>query len=178
MRNSKLQIFVFVLGVILGPWAQAARVSVGDAAPVFQLKTHENKDFDLKSRAGQWTVLYFYPKANTPGCTKEACAFRDNIEKIRSQGADVVGISTDTVEKQAAFHKEHRLNFVLLADVDAAVTKLYGAKMPLLDISRRWTFVIDPDLKIRGIEKDVDPVKDAERVATQIQELKKRGSNR
>src|SRR5689334_5718952 len=126
-------------------------LKVGDAAPLFTVKTHEGKDFDLKSRAGQWTVLYFYPKAGTPGCTKQACAFRDNIEKIRKEGADVFGISGDSVEAQLAFHKEHHLNFILLADSDSAVSKMYGSKMPLLSMSKRWTFIIDPDLKIREI---------------------------
>lgn len=172
MTNALLRSFLFVFAIV-GSGAWAAAPQLGDSAPAFQVKTHEGKAFDLKSRAGQWTVLYFYPKASTPGCTKEACAFRDNIWQIRKQGAEVFGISTDAVEAQAAFHNEHRLNFTLLADADAKVTELYGAKMPLVNMSRRWTFVIDPDLKIRGIEKDVDPVKDAERVALQIQELKK-----
>ncbi|MBC7371215.1 MAG: peroxiredoxin, partial [Bdellovibrionaceae bacterium] len=78
-----------------------AELKVNEAAPVFTAKTQENKDFDLNSRKGKWTVLYFYPKAGTPGCTKQACAFRDNIKKIRAQGADVVGISADTVAEQA-----------------------------------------------------------------------------
>jgi peroxiredoxin Q/BCP len=147
-------------------------LKVGDAAPLFKVKTHERKDFDLKSRAGQWTVLYFYPKAGTPGCTKQACAFRDNIEKIRKEGADVYGISADTVSDQLAFHKEHHLNFVLLADPDSVVSKMYGSKMALLSMSKRWTFIIDADLKIREIAKDVDPVVDADRVAKQIAKMK------
>lgn len=151
----------------------AGEVKLGESAPMFSAKTHEGKDFNLASRKGQWTVLYFYPKADTPGCTKQACTLRDNIEKIRAQGADVFGVSADTVQSQAAFHSKHRLNFVLLADPDDKVIEMYGAKMPLLKMSKRWTFIIDPELKVRKIIKDVDPVKDSQETANQIAELKK-----
>ena len=150
----------------------AASPKVGDMAPTFVAKTHEGKDFDLQSRLGQWTVLYFYPKAHTPGCTKQACAFRDNLDKIKSQGADVIGISADTVEEQAKFHKDQNLNFTLLADPDDVVIKMYGAKMPIVKMSKRWTFIVDPELKIRALMKDVDPVVDSEKIAGQILTLK------
>lgn len=163
--------FALSLALLLSPLAHAADLKVGDAAPVFSAKTQEGKDFNLADRKGQWTVLYFYPKAGTPGCTKQACAFRDNIEKIRSQGADVFGISADSVEAQAAFHKEHHLTFTLLADPEDKVVNMYGSKMPVLKMSKRWTFIIDPSLKIRSLAKDVDPVLDSERVAKEIAEL-------
>jgi peroxiredoxin Q/BCP len=166
--------FVTALGVTFAADAAqaSAELKVGDSAPVFQSKTQENKDFDLSSRQGQWTVLYFYPKAETPGCTKEACAFRDNIEKIRKQGADVFGISADSVQDQAKFHQHHHLNFTLLADPNDKVIHLYGTKMPVVSYSKRWTFILDPALKIRVIEKDVDPLLDADKVASQIAQLK------
>lgn len=126
----------------------------------------------MADRKGQWTVLYFYPKSETPGCTTQACAFRDSINVIRSEKADIFGISADTVTDQAAFRKNHNLNFTLLADPDSKVIHLYGSKMTGMNMSKRWTFIIDPDLKIRNIEKDVDPAKDAQRVAQQIHELK------
>ena len=150
----------------------AEDLKLNDTAPTFSAQAQDNTTFDLASRKGKWTVLYFYPKAGTPGCTKQACAFRDSINKIRDQGADVFGISADTVEAQAGFHKEHHLNFNLLADPDAKVIKLYGAKMMLLNMSNRWTFILDPDLKIKNILKDVDPVLDADRVAKEISNLK------
>lgn len=152
--------------------AHAAELKVNDPAPLFVAKTHEGKDFDLKSRKGQWTVLYFYPKAGTPGCTKQACAFRDNIEKIRAQGADVVGISADTVEEQASFHKTHHLTFNLIADPEDHVIDLYGTKMADKKLAKRWTYIVDPELKIRVIAKDVDPVIDSEKIADQIAKLK------
>lgn len=151
----------------------AAELKVSDSAPLFKAKTHDAKDFDLLSRKGAWTVLYFYPKADTPGCTKQACAFRDNIKKIRDQGAEVYGVSADSVQDQAAFHKKHSLNFPLIADEKGKVVELYGTKMPIMKMSKRWTFIIDPELKVRAIEKDVDPAFDSQRVANQIAELKK-----
>lgn len=159
-------------GFLMLESVHAAELKVNDPAPLFVAKTHEGKDFDLKSRKGQWTVLYFYPKAGTPGCTKQACAFRDNIEKIRAQGADVYGISADTVAEQAEFHKTHHLNFNLLADPEDHVINLYGTKMAAMKMSKRWTFIVDPDLKIRSIQKDVDPVVDSEKVANEISQLK------
>lgn len=154
---------------MFGLFGNAADLKVGDAAPLFKTKTHDGKDFDLSERKGSWTVLYFYPKAETPGCTKQACAFRDHIEKIRKLGGDVFGISTDTVDAQGKFHENHKLNFVLLADADASVTGKYGSKMPVLKVAKRWTYIVDPELKIRAIDKDVDPVMDALNVAKTIE---------
>src|SRR4051794_39757977 len=92
----------------------AKALDVGDLAPKFSAKTQAGEEFTLASRAGKWTVLYFYPKSETPGCTKQACTFRDKIQKIRDEGADVYGVSADTVDAQAAFHKHHNLNFTLI----------------------------------------------------------------
>lgn len=152
----------------------SSELKVGDAAKPFKLFTQEGKEFDLNSRKGSWTVLYFFPKAETPGCTKQACSFRDNIKKIRALNAEVYGISTNSVKDQADFAKAHALNFILLADDKAKVANEYGSKMPVLSMSKRWTFIIDPDLIIRDISKDVDPITDAQRVATRISELKKK----
>ncbi|HVK61397.1 MAG TPA: peroxiredoxin [Bdellovibrionales bacterium] len=156
----------------------ASALESGNKAPLFKIKTHEGKNFDLSDRKGTWTVLYFYPKAETPGCTKQACAFRDSIKRIRDLGADVFGISTDTVEAQAAFHKNHHLNFTLLADADKKVVEAYETKMPVVGIAKRQTFIIGPDLTIRHIEKDVDPVKDAGYVADVLTSLQRQDSDK
>ena len=149
----------------------AATAELGSVAPNFKLKNQKGQEFDLAARKGQWTVLYFYPKSETPGCTKQACAFRDRISKIRKMGAEVYGISINSVEDQKKFHKHHHLNFDLLADAEETVTNLYGAKMPDRAMANRWTFLLDPELKIRAIDKNVDPVQDPERVATKLKEL-------
>ena len=170
--KSLMATFLLVFSFMITENVFANDVKLNEPAPTFKVKNQVGKDFDLSSRKGQWTVLYFYPKAGTPGCTKQACAFRDSIKKIRDLGAEVYGISTDTVEDQAKFHKEHHLNFDLLADADAKVTELYGSKMPVVKVSKRWTFIIDPQLKIKNVMKDVDPAMDSERVATEIAKLK------
>jgi peroxiredoxin Q/BCP len=175
MRNAKQAILFFVsicAAVSMSSAGIAIELGAGDPAPLFTAQTQDGTEFNLADRKGHWTVLYFYPKANTPGCTAQASAFRDSIETIRGAGADVYGISTDTVADQAAFHQEQRLDFTLLADPDGSITEAYGAKMPILTMSRRWTFIIDPSLTIRQVQHDVDPAQDAQRVATEIARLK------
>src|SRR5882672_9194273 len=90
--------------------------AAGTKAPAFQLQTQDGKLVRSEERAGKWTVLYFYPKDDTPGCTKQACAFRDSIEIIRKLGAEVYGISKDTVESHKKFGEKFNLNFSILAD--------------------------------------------------------------
>ena len=163
-----------MLALVL-PSTQAARaepLQPGDKAPDFQLQDQEGQMVDLASARGKrWTVLYFYPKADTPGCTKQACAFRDNIQLIREQNAEVYGISTDTVDAQARFHKKYHLNFSLLADPDARVTEAYGVKMPVINLAKRWTFIVDPQQVIRDINDVVDPALDAQQVAETLKRL-------
>ena len=152
----------------------ASDLKVGDPAPALRLRTDAGGAFDLAARKGLWTVLYFYPKADTPGCTKQACAFRDNLERIRVRGAELFGVSADGVDALRKFKEKHRLNFTLLADPDLYAIKAYGTKMPAIGMSKRWTFIIGPDLVIRAIDRDVDPVLDAERVARKLAELQKK----
>jgi peroxiredoxin Q/BCP len=167
------KMFIYILNFLsLISISMAADLELNNPAPTFKLQTHEGKTFELESRKGKWTVLYFFPKAETPGCTKQACAFRDSIKKIRSLDAEVFGVSVNSVADQAAFHKNHNLNFILLADDKSEVAKLYGSKMPILTMSKRWTFIIDPELHIKNIDKDVDPIMDAAKVAKKIAELK------
>ena len=165
-----LPAFLFLSALFLSAGSaetvRAEDLEIGSAAPLFTAANQDGVPFSLADRKGRgWSVLYFYPKADTPGCTKQACAFRDAVKKIQALNAEVYGVSTDTVESQAQFHKKYQLKFDILADPDGVVVSLYGAKMPMVDYAKRWTFIIDPELKIRAIEKDVDPASDAERVA-------------
>jgi len=169
MRPTLLASLVLSL---LGSTA-AAELKAGDPAPLFTATMQDGASFDLASRKGRWTVLFFFPKAKTPGCTAQVGGFRDGIGAIRAEGAEVYGISTDYVETQKEFHDEEQLAFPLLADPEGAVTTAYGAKMPLVTYAKRWTFIIDPTLTIRQVEHDVDPAKDAERVAGEIARLKR-----
>lgn len=142
-------------------------------APLFELSNQDGTVFRLADRQNKgWTVLFFYPKAGTPGCTEQACAFRDSIKAIRVLGAEVYGLSGDTVEKQKKFHTEHALTYDLLADPEAKVIRQYGTKLLALDLSKRITFIIDDQLVIRRVFEDVDPALDAKIVAQAIQELK------
>ncbi len=153
--------------------ARAESLAVGQKAPIFQLKAQDGQEVKLLDRQGKgWPVLYFYPKAGTPGCTTQACAFRDAIQQVREQNAEVYGVSTDEVPALEEFHKKHRLNFTLLSDPDASITEAYGVKMPVMKMAKRWTFVIDPELVIRDINDDVDPALDAHIVAERLKQLK------
>lgn len=166
--------FIFAFSLATATSTYAADLKLGDTAPTFTAKNQDGQTFDLNTRKGHWTVLYFYPKAGTPGCTKQACAFRDSIKKIQAEGAEVYGVSADSVAAQKSFHTEHKLGFDLIADPDDKIIEMYGSKMPMLSMSKRWTFIINPELKIASIEKDVDPLLDAKRVAEKIVELKKK----
>jgi len=150
-------------------------LKVDALAPDFTLKNQDGQPFNLAQRKGKgWTVLYFYPKAGTPGCTKQACAFRDSIKYIREKKAEVYGISADTVEAQKKFHTEHHLSFDLLADPNDVAIEAYGVKMPITGNAKRWTFILDPELVVRHIDDDVDPLLDAKKSAAIIEDLQKK----
>lgn len=146
---------------------------VGKPAPQFELKNQDGKTFKLADRKDKgYTVLFFYPKAGTPGCTKQACAFRDSIKVIRDKGAEVYGISADEVADEKKFHDEHKMTFDLLSDPDGKVINSYGVKMPVVKMAKRQTFILDKDLVIRAHFEDVDPALDAKNVAKAIEEMK------
>jgi peroxiredoxin Q/BCP len=150
------------------------KIAVGKPAPLFEAKTQDGKMFKLADRKGQgFTVLFFYPKAGTPGCTKQACAFRDSIKVIRAEGAEVYGISADSVAAQKAFHTEHHMTFDLISDENGKIIEMYQVKMPVVSMAKRQTFIVDKDLVIRKHFEDVDPSLDAKNVAQAIKDLKK-----
>jgi peroxiredoxin Q/BCP len=122
----------------------ARGIQVGDQAPDFTLPTQSGETFRLQDRMGERViVLYFYPKDNTSGCTKEACAFRDSYEVFTEAGADVIGVSSDSVDKHAGFASQHNLPFTLLSDQGGRVRKTYGVPGVLGVIPGRVTYVID-----------------------------------
>ncbi|MGR8931328.1 MAG: peroxiredoxin [Gammaproteobacteria bacterium] len=167
---SRLTLFLSWLPFV--STVQAGNLNVGQQATEFTLRTQDNKEFSLASRKGVgWTVLYFYPKAGTPGCTKQACAFRDGLARIRRLNAEVFGISTDDVGDLQAFQRKHKLTFTLLSDPDAKVAESYGVKIPILNVAKRWTFIVDPELRVRQVNDDVDPALDAQQVADSLQKL-------
>lgn len=126
------------------------QLKVNDPAPLFESIADDGQRFLLSDLIGKENiVLYFYPKDFTLGCTKEACSFRDNWNKVLSLGAIVVGVSSDDPETHANFRKEHSLPFILLSDQNRSIRKLYGADSRL--IPPRTTFVIDKGGKIRNV---------------------------
>jgi len=124
-------------------------IKEGQKAPAFDLPSSEGGRVRLSDLAGRTVVLYFYPRDNTPGCTREACAFRDGLARIKRRGAVVLGVSPDSVASHAGFRDKHRLNFPLLADADRTVAKAYGAFGPKTAYGKktvgmiRSTFIID-----------------------------------
>ena len=120
------------------------KINVGDQAPDFMLPSQTSEDVSLSQFRGKKNVvLYFYPKDESPGCTREACTFRDSYELFTDLGATVIGVSADSVESHKAFAERHKLPFTLLSDGDNKVRKLYGATSTLGIIPGRVTFIID-----------------------------------
>ena len=145
----------------------------------FTLKTDEDKEVSLSDYAGKPVILFFYPRADTPGCTIEACGFRDQFKKLQAAGAVVLGISRDTPRAQAKFKAKYDLPYTLLADVDEKVCKqfdvlkeknMYGKKVMG---TVRSTFVIGPDQKLLHVFPNVKPEGHAEEVLALMKEMKR-----
>lgn len=145
-------------------------------APDFTLPDQNDKLHSLSDYAGKWVVLYFYPKDDTPGCTTEACAFRDGRDMLAELGAEVVGISKDTPRSHAKFVEHHGLNFTLLSDRSTDVIKAYGSWRPKTMFGREYmgvnrdTFLISPEGEIVKKYEGVDPAAHFQEV---YQDLKK-----
>ena len=145
------------------------KVVAGSLAPNFTLPSQSGKVVSLRDFLGKKPViLYFYPKDNTPGCTKEACAFRERYEDFRELHAEVIGISSDSVELHRSFAAEHELPFTLLSDEGGKVRKLYGASSTFGLFPGRVTYVLDEEGVVRhifssqlGVEKHVEEALEA-----------------
>jgi peroxiredoxin Q/BCP len=153
-------------------------MEVNDKVKDFTLESDEGTTIHLKDFAGKPVVLFFYPKADTPGCTIEACGFRDTFKKIQAAGAVVLGISRDTAKAQKKFREKYDLPYPLLADVDEVVCKqfdvlkeknMYGKKVIGIE---RTTFLIGPDQKLLRIFSKVKPEGHAEEVLAAVKEHK------
>ena len=132
---------------------------VGEPAPAFKLQDQNGEWHDLKDYRGTWLAVYFYPKDDTPGCTTEACNFRDNIYAFKAIGAAVVGISVDDVESHQEFSEKYKLPFTLLADEEGKTAQAYGVlrDWKLIQIASRQSFLVDPRGVIVKHYEDVDP---------------------
>ncbi|MCA1814156.1 MAG: peroxiredoxin [Halobacteriales archaeon] len=141
---------------------------VGDRAPGFAAQDQDGELRTLDALRGQHVVLFFYPADETPGCTAEACAFRDEAEALRAAGVAVLGVSTQGVASHARFAARHGLPYPLLADVDKALCKAYGA-LGLLGVAKRVTYLIAPDGRIARVWQRVSPAGHAREVLAALQ---------
>lgn len=136
----------------------------GDRAPDFELSDHRGEPVQLSDYRGQRVVLYFYPKADTPGCTKEACSFRNAYDEFEEQGIAVLGVSTDSVDDLEAFAEKYDLPFRLLADPDGEVAQVYESLASGTPVAQRNTFVIDKEGRIASVYEGVSPEGHAEEI--------------
>jgi len=172
-------LLLLVIGmVILVPrlLSRGTLPAVGGAAPDFTLPSQEGSTVSLKDYRGKWVVLYFYPKDQTPGCTREAHNFQVDQAKYAQRNAVVLGVSLDSVESHKKFCAKEGLNFKLLADTGHDVTKAYGSltNLGVVQMAARHTFVISPEGKIAHVYSGVDPVRHSEEVLGELDQLLKR----
>lgn len=158
MKNSSFRSLLLAAlcaafaGVFLARGQNATMPKVGDKAPLVSGKDQDGDTWKLEKRIGKKIVLlYFYPKDDTPGCTKEACGFRDRMEELKKQGVEVVGVSFDSPESHQQFIAKHKLNFTLLADTDGKIAEAYGVRVPGRNFARRVSFLIGLDGKIAHV---------------------------
>ena len=146
---------------------------VGNEAPSFNLQDQNGEWHDLQDYRGTWLAVYFYPKDDTPGCTTEACNFRDNIYAFKSIGASVVGISVDDVKSHREFSDKYKLPFTILADEEGDTAQAYGVlrDWKLVQIASRQSFLIDPKGVIVKHYEDVDPDTHTQEVLADLEAL-------
>jgi len=154
--------------------AESPALAEGQPAPDFMLPDQDGKPVTLSEQRGKWVVLYFYPKDDTPGCTKEACSFRDNLTAIQQLDARILGISVDSVDSHKKFAEKFKLNFPILADDRQQVTARYGVLTNYMGmkVARRSTVIIDPQGIIRKIFPSVKPEDHALEIHRALVELR------
>ena len=154
-------------------------IKINQKAPAISLLDQDGKQQKLSDYLGQWVLVYFYPKDDTPGCTTEACGLRDSFPKLSKLKAKVLGISTDSVASHKKFADKYKLPFTLLADTEKAAVEKYGVWAEKSMYGRKYmgtlrtSFLIDPKGKIVRIYEKVKPAEHAEQVMTDLKELQK-----
>ncbi|MBT8070984.1 MAG: peroxiredoxin [Gammaproteobacteria bacterium] len=151
--------------------------AVGAAAPGFNLQDQNGEWHALDNFQGKWLAVYFYPKDDTPGCTTEACNFRDNIYAFKAIGAEVVGISVDDVESHKEFSDKYKLPFTILADEDGETAEAYGVlrDYKLIKLASRQSFLVDPEGNVAKHYADVDPDTHTDEVLADIKAMMEAG---
>ena len=167
---------ILLTAIFLLPAAAAfadGDLAIGARAPEFELPDQDGQLHSLEDYRDQWVVLYFYPKDETPGCTTEACEFRDNIFAFRKLNAQILGVSLDDVESHKKFSENHGLPFPLLADSEGTVADSYGVKTRMMGwtVAKRQTFIVDPEGNIARHYEKVDPDEHAAEVLADLESL-------
>lgn len=180
MLRIVLLLVVIIALVVLVPrlLSRAATPSAGSTAPEFTLPSQEGSPVSLKDYRGKWVVLYFYPKDQTPGCTREAHNFQADQSKYIQRGVVVLGVSLDSVDSHKKFCAKEGLNFKLLADTNHKVTDAYGSltNLGVVKFAARHTFIIDPAGKIAKAYTSVDPARHSGDVLAELDELQKQAA--
>jgi thioredoxin-dependent peroxiredoxin len=177
MLRITLLVVVVVIIIFLVPrllsGSRAAVPSLGSAAPDFTLPSQEAASVSLKDYRGSWVVLYFYPKDQTPGCTREAHNFQVDQAKYAARHAVVLGVSVDSVDSHKKFCAKEGLNFKLLADSAGKVSKAYGSltNFGIVKFAKRNSFLVDPSGKVAKSYTSVDPVRHSEEVLADLDQL-------
>ncbi|GMR17191.1 MAG: thioredoxin-dependent thiol peroxidase [Gammaproteobacteria bacterium] len=155
------------------PVSLAEQVDEGAPAPDFELRDQDGQLHSIEDYRGQWVALYFYPKDDTPGCTTEACEFRDDIFAFRNLNCQVLGISLDDEESHKAFAQKNSLPFPLLADTEGTTALAYGVKTKMLGmtVAKRQTFLIDPEGNIVKHYAKVDPQTHSKQILADLEKL-------
>ncbi len=168
MRMLSAALITFSLPVTAG-----AGPEIGEAAPDFRLQDQDGKWHSLEQYRGKWVALYFYPKDDTPGCTKEACAFRDNIFAFDEIGATIIGVSLDDTASHKEFAEKYSLPFTILSDADGSTAEAYGVlkSMGTFRFAERQSFIIDPDGTVRKHYPKVDAEKHSVEVLADLKQI-------
>ena len=156
--------------------AMATVPVVGSVAPDFSLADQHAQVRALSGWRGKWVVLYFYPKNDTPGCTEEACTFRDDWQQLTALGAEVVGISVDTSAAHKSFAEKYHLPFPLLADERGEVAQRYGAlaDWKVFKMAKRYTFLIDPQGRIAKVYLSVNTSRHSAEIVGDLKQLQQK----
>jgi thioredoxin-dependent peroxiredoxin len=179
MLRITLLVIVVVIIIFLVPrlfsGSRGAAPSLGSAAPDFTLPSQEGASVGLKDYRGSWVVLYFYPKDQTPGCTREAHNFQVDHAKYAERHAVVLGVSVDSVDSHKKFCAKEGLNFKLLADRQGEVSNAYGSltNLGVVRFAARHTFLIDPSGKVAKAYTSVDPARHSEEVLAALDQMQR-----
>ncbi len=178
MRFNRVRQLLGAALVAVSSTPQASELKPGDNAPAFELLDQHSKVHRLSDYRGRWLVVYFYPKDDTPGCTTEACEFRDDVVTLKRMGVALLGVSTDNVESHKEFAEKYHLPFSLLSDPRGEVARQYGSLMSMgpLRFAKRHTFIIDPDGRIARIYRNVRPREHSDRIIADLEELRAAGA--